>query len=173
MSATTVTKHQPTELRYEGTANGVAVFSSASKSRPGTRNWTYVATDTREVACECQAASGTCWHVDLALTAYAMTQVADFIASKADDELLAIGAAAAEAIAAGRHTATDVAVCWQARAEWLARREAGRAPTRAAIDLYVPRNGCPDCGEPTTEPYLCRACMADLSAARATQPLAA
>lgn len=132
MSATTVTKHQPTELRYEGTANGVAVFSSASKSRPGTRNWTYVTTDNLEVACECQAKSGTCWHGDLALTAYAMTQVADFIASKADDELLAIGAAAAEAIATNRHTATDVAVCWQARAEWLARREAVAA-ARAVV----------------------------------------
>lgn len=170
MSATTVTKHQPTELRYEGTANGVAVFSSASKSRPGTRNWTYVTTDNLEVACECQAKPGTCWHCDLALTAYAMTQVADFVASKADDELLAIGVASAEAIATGRHTATDVAVCWQARAEWLARREAALAALTAPTGR---RGNCPDCGEPTHNPYLCTPCATDLLAARGAQLIAA
>lgn len=167
MSAATAKQHTPAELHYHGTgANGVAVFSSASKSKPGARNWTYVDTAARIVACECQAKAGSCWHCDLALTALAMAEVAGFVASLSDAALLEVGTKAAAAVEANRHTAVDIAILWQSRVEFCRRRRAAVAAPAPAPARRSPKP-CPDCGQATTEPYICRACMADLDAYRA------
>ena len=137
MSAATANLHTPAELHHEGTAQCVAVFSSASRSKPGTRNYTYVALDTREVACECSAPSGTCWHCDYALVALAMTRVAGFVAGLDDDALVATATIAKTAIVAGTATTTDTAVYWQARVVWLARREAARAALAPVVVFPV------------------------------------
>lgn len=171
MSAATAKQHQPTELTYHGTRDGVAVFSSASKSRPGERNFTYLDLGTMQVACECQAKQGTCWHCDLVLTRWAMVQVAGFVAGLSDAALVEVGTAAGAAIAAQTHTATDIAVYHQSKVEWCKRARAAReaAALLAAFPpekIRAPRP-CPDCGEPTYRRYLCDGCQADLDAYRA------
>lgn len=127
MSAATMAQHSPLELTYCGTAQGVAVFSSASKSRPGQRNWTYVTVDTLEVACECHAPSGTCYHVDWALTALAMTQVAGFVGGLTDAALVEVGGAAGAKVEAGTASVTDTAVYWASKREFCLRKRAARA----------------------------------------------
>lgn len=168
MSATTARQHTPLELTYHGTSRGVAVFSAPSASRPGQVNWAYLDTATGQVACECAGAQHgrRCWHEDLAPLAYALAQVAPFVAGLGDEALAATGAKAGATVAAGAATTTDAAVYWACKREWCRRRRA--AAVVPAPKRRLPR-GCPDCGEPTTEEYLCRACMADLMAQRAGQ----
>ncbi len=127
MSAKTVVNHKPTELRHEGTRDGIAVFSSASKSTGG-RNWTYVDVATREVSCECQGAKSgkVCWHLDWVLTALTMTTVASFVATLSDAALLEVGQAAAAVVEAGTATVTDHAVMWECRRSWCDRQRARR-----------------------------------------------
>lgn len=171
MSAKTVTAHTPTELRHEGTRAGIAIFSSASKSTGG-RNFTYVDVATLEVACECQAKAGSCWHCDLGPTAYAMTTVAAFVALLSDAALEEVGRSAAATVAAGTHTVTDIAVLWQARVSHCqrarARREAAALLAALPDPALVLRRRmlpCPDCGEPARrEVGLCDACFAELRA---------
>jgi hypothetical protein len=95
MSARTAVNHKPSEMKYEGTRDGIAIFSSASKSTGG-RNWTYVDVETRQVACECQAKPGTCWHADVAPLAFAMTRVAAYLATLDDATLATVGRAAGD-----------------------------------------------------------------------------
>lgn len=171
MSAKTVTAHTPTELRHEGTRAGIAIFSSASKSTGG-RNFTYVDVATLEVACECQAKPGSCWHVDHAPVAFAMTRVAAFLATLDDATLETVGRAAAALIAQRGQTITDLAVYSAAKVSWCQRQRARReaAALLAALPdpaLVLRRRmcPCPDCGEPARrEVGLCDACFAELRA---------
>jgi hypothetical protein len=174
MSARTAVNHKPSEMKYEGTRDGIAIFSSASKSTGG-RNWTYVDVETRQVACECQAKPGTCWHADVAPLAFAMTRVAAYLATLDDATLATVGRAAGALIERRGQTITDMAVLWQARVEFCKRRR--RPPAAAALLAQLPdpavvlagrRGGhCPDCGEWTTSATICDDCMADLLAQRA------
>lgn len=171
MSAKTAADHTPLELRHEGTDNGIATFSSASKSR-ATRNFTYVDVATLAVSCECQAQPGSCWHVDHAPVAFAMTRVAAFLATLDDATLETVGRAAAALIEQRGQTITDLAVYYAAKVSWCQRARARReaAALLAALPATLParRGGnCPDCGEYTTQPYICRECEAELLERRA------
>lgn len=173
MSARTAVKHKPTELRHEGTANGVAVFSSAS--RDGSyRNWTYVDVATLAVSCECKAPKGTCWHGDHAPVAFAMTRVAAYLATLDDATLEVVGRAAGATIERRGQAITDLAVYWGAKREWCGRQRARREVAALLAQLPDPglvlakrRGGhCADCGQWTNNPYLCTDCTNDVMAVR-------
>lgn len=173
MSAATMAQHKPTELTYHGTRDDVAIFSAPSTSRAGARNVIVRDVATGEAHCECRAAEcgRQCWHLDWIETAWAMVQVAPFIASLDDAALVATGAAAARRCAANEQTATDIAVMWQARADYCRRQRAARAALTAPSGRVS--RGCPDCGTPTRSAYLCADCAGDLLAARSATALAA
>ncbi len=128
MSAKTAVLHTADELTYHGTSGEVAVFSSASASRPGARNFTYRDTVTGEAHCECKGAEcgRRCWHLDWLETAWLMTQVAGFVAALDRAALCATGTAAKARLDDGSATVTDIAVYYQCRAEY--RRKAVPAP---------------------------------------------
>jgi len=128
MSARTAAQHTADELTYHGTSGEVAVFSSASASRPGARNFTYRDTVTGEAHCECKGAEcgRRCWHLDWLETAWLMTQVAGFVAALDRAALCATAAAAGARLDDGSATVTDIAVYYQCRAEY--RRKAAPAP---------------------------------------------
>lgn len=130
MSARTAAQHSPTELTYHGTSGEIAVFSSASASTPGARNFTYRDTVTGEAHCECRGAEcgRQCWHLDWVHTAAIMTQVARFVASLNAAGLCATGQAAGARVKANSATVTDIAVYYQCRAEYRRRRAAVPAP---------------------------------------------
>ena len=143
MGARTAAQHTADELVYHGTRHEVAVFSAPSASRPGERNFTYRDVVTGEHHCECRAAEcgRACWHADHLETAWLMREVAPFVATLADDELLATGTAAKARLDGGSGTRTDLLVYLQCRAEW--RERAAHAapapllpfPSRAAVAL--------------------------------------
>lgn len=174
MSARTAQSHNPTELRHEGTRDGVALFSSASASRPGERNFTYVGLETLLVVCDCQAKPGTCWHCDVAPVAFAMTRVAAYLATLDDATLEVVGMAAATIIEHQCQTITDLAVYWGAKREWCGRQRARREAAALLAQLPDPAVvlarrslSCPDCGEPARQGQpLCDDCMAELLASR-------
>lgn len=174
MSIKTAADHTPLELTHEGTADGVATFSSASKSTGG-RNLTYVDVATLETTCRCQGAQSgkVCWHVDHAPVAFAMTRVAAFLATLDDATLEAVGRAAAALIEQRGQTITDLAVYYAAKVSYCQRARARReaAALLAALPATLPTRRllpCPDCGEPARrEVGLCDGCMADLLAQRA------
>jgi hypothetical protein len=176
MSATTARQHTPTELRYEGTRDGIAIFSSPSKSRPNDRNWTYLDVETRQGVCACAGAKRglACWHRDHLAVAFAMTRVAGYIAGLDDATLEVVGLAAAAIIAHQCQTITDLAVYWGAKREWCGRQRARREATALLARLPDPavvlaRRAlpCPDCGEPARQGQpLCDDCMAELLASR-------
>lgn len=155
MSAATAPQHKPTEMTYHGTSGEVAVFSAPSASKPGERNFLYRDTVTGEAHCECRGAElgRNCWHIDWIETAWAMVQVAPFVGALDNAALVAAGAEAARRFAANEQTATDIAVMWQARAEYCRRQRAARAALTAPVSPVL--RGCPDCGEPTRNAYLC------------------
>lgn len=126
MSARTAAQHTPDELTFHGISGEIAVFSSASASLPGTRNFTYRDVITGEVYCECKGAAcgRQCWHRDWIHTAWAMTQVAAFVASLAAAALCSVGEAAGEKVACGGATVTDTAVYYQCRVEYRRRQAA-------------------------------------------------
>ena len=132
MSARTAAQHTADELTFHGIgSNGMAVFSSASASRPGARNWTYRDAATGEALCECRAAEcgRSCWHLDLLETAWLMRAVAPFVAALAEDELLATATAARARLDDGTATRTALLVYFQSRAEWRERAaQAAPAP---------------------------------------------
>jgi hypothetical protein len=176
MSARTAAEHKPTELRHEGTRDGIALFSSASKSRPNDRNWTYLDVETRQGVCECEGANRglPCWHLDHLAVAFAMTCVAAFLATLDDATLEVVGLAAAAIIEHRCQTITDLAVYWGAKREWCGRRRARREAAALLARLPDPavvlaRRSlpCPDCGEPARHGQpLCDDCMAELLASR-------
>jgi ribosomal protein L32 len=161
MSARTAAEHKPTELKYEGTRAGIALFSSASKSTGG-RNWTYFDVATRQAVCECQAQPGTCWHLDHVAVAFAMTRVAAFLATLDEATLEVAGRAAATIIEQCGATITDLAVYWGAKREWCERRRmAALAATVSA------ENRCHGCGATTRNPALCAECVNERERERA------
>lgn len=171
MSARTAARHTADELTFHGIRHEIAVFSAPSASRPGERNFLYRDVVTGEAHCECRAAEcgRRCWHLDWLETAWLMRDVAPFVAGLADDALLATGVAARARLDDGPATVTDLLVYHQCRAEYR-RRKAAPAPVvakrRAPRPCPTRCGGCPG-GEPTTAPYICDACLADLHAARA------
>lgn len=140
MSAKTAAAHTPAELTYHGTSQDIAVLSSASVSRPGERNWTYLDIATNDAHCECRGAEcgRRCWHMDLALAAYAMTRVAGFVELLSGGDLLATGQRAGILVATGAATITDTAVYWACKVEYArrCRRAANVVATRLAPSAY-------------------------------------
>jgi len=136
MSARTVAQHTADELTYHGTSGEIAVFSSASASRPGARNFTYRDTVSGEAHCECQGAEcgRRCWHLDWLETAWLMTQVAPFVATLERAALCATGTAAKARLDDGSATVTDIAVYYQCRAEY---RRRAAAPAFLAFPVAV------------------------------------
>ena len=134
MSAKTVALHTPDEMTYHGLRGDVAVFSAPSASKPGQRNVIVRDVTTGEHHCDCRGADcgRRCWHADWLETAWIMTQVAPFVATLSDDELLAAGIAAKARIDDGSATVTDITTYYQCRVEW---RE--RAAYAAPILLHV------------------------------------
>ncbi len=130
MSARTAAQHTADELTYHGTSGEIAVFSAASTSRPGARNFTYRDTVTGESYCECRGAEcgRRCWHLDWLETAWIMTRVAPFVASLDAAALCATGSAAGSRLSDGSATVTDIAVYYQSRVEYRRRRAAAPAP---------------------------------------------
>src|SRR5690349_9541238 len=96
MSARTAAQHTADELQFHGIRGEVAVWSAASKSKPGQRNVIVRDVVTGEFHCDCTGADTgkSCWHGDHLETAWLMRSVAPFVAALADDELLAVGVAA-------------------------------------------------------------------------------
>jgi len=133
MSARTAAQHTADELIYHGTSGEIAVFSSASASRPGARNFTYRDTVTGEAHCECRGAEcgRRCWHLDWLETAWIMTRVAPFVTALDAAALCATGTAAGARLADGSATVTDIAVYYQCRVEYRRRRAAAPAPVLA------------------------------------------
>jgi len=133
MSARTAAQHTADELTYHGTSGEIAVFASASASRPGARNFTYRDTVTGEAHCECRGAEcgRRCWHLDWLETAWIMTRVTSFVAGLDAAALCATGTAAGVRLADGSATVTDIAVYYQCRAEYRRRRAAAPAPVLA------------------------------------------
>ena len=138
MSAKTAPQHTPDELTYHGTSHEIAVFTSASASRPGERNFTYRDVITGESYCECKGAEcgRRCWHLDWLETAWIMVAVAPFVAALDAAALCATGTAAGARVKAGTFTVTDLAVYHQCRAEWR-RRKAAPAPVVALPAVAV------------------------------------
>ncbi len=130
MSARTVAQHTPDELAYHGTSGEIAVFSSASASRPDARNFTYRDTVTGEAHCACRGAEcgRRCWHLDWLETAWIMSRVASFVAALDAAALCATGTAAGARLAGGSASVTDLAVYHQCRAEYRRRRAVAPAP---------------------------------------------
>ena len=133
MSARTAARHTADELTYHGTSGEIAVFSSASASRPGARNFTYRDTVTGEAHCECRGAEcgRRCWHLDWLETAWIMTRVAPFVTALDAAALCATGTAAGARLADGSATVTDIGVYYQSRVEYRCRRAAAPAPVVA------------------------------------------
>ncbi len=129
MSAKTAVLHTADELTYHGTSGEIAVFSSASASHPGARNFTYRDTVTGDAYCECMGATcgRRCWHLDWLETAWIMTQVAPFVAGLDAAALCTTGSAAGARLAEGSATVTDIAVYYECRVEYR-RRAAAPAP---------------------------------------------
>lgn len=129
MSVRTAAQHTADELTYHGTSGEIAVFSSASASRPGARNFTYRDTVTGEAHCECRGAEcgRRCWHLDWLETAWIMTRVAPFVAGLDATALCATGTAAGARLADGSASVTDIAVYYQSRVEYRRRRAAAPA----------------------------------------------
>ena len=129
MSARTVALHTPDELTFHGVRGEVAVFSAPSASQPGKHNIIVRDIVTGESHCDCTGAAcgRRCWHADWLETAWIMTQVAPFVATLSDDQLLATGEAAKARMAGGDSTVTDLTTYYQCRAEWR-RRAAQAAP---------------------------------------------
>ena len=130
MSARTVAQHTADELTYHGTRHEIAVFSNASASRPGERNFVYRDTVTGEAHCECKGAEcgRRCWHLDWLDTAWLMAQVAGFVATLDAAALCATGTAAGARIKDGSASVTDLAVYYQCRVEYRRRKAAAPAP---------------------------------------------
>ncbi len=139
MSARTAAQHTPDELAYHGTSGEIAVFSSASASRPDARNFTYRDTVTGEAHCECRGAEcgRRCWHLDWLETAWLMTQVTPFVVTLDRAALCATGTAAKARLDDGSATVTDIAVYYQCRAEYRRRRTAVAAPAVALPTVDV------------------------------------
>jgi len=139
MSARTAAQHTADELTYHGTSGEIAVFASASASRPGARNFTYRDTVTGEAHCECRGAEcgRRCWHLDWLETAWIMTRVTSFVAGLDAAALCATGTAAGVRLADGSATVTDIAVYYQSRVEYRRRRAAAPAPVRAFPPVVV------------------------------------
>ena len=139
MSARTAAQHTADELTYHGTSGEIAVFASASASRPGARNFTYRETVTGEAHCECRGAEcgRRCWHLDWLETAWIMTRVTSFVAGLDAAALCATGTAAGVRLADGSATVTDIAVYYQSRVEYRRRRAAAPAPVRAFPPVVV------------------------------------
>jgi len=133
MTARTAAQHTAAELTYHGTSGEIAVFSAASASRPGARNFTYCDTVTGETHCECRGAEcgRRCWHLDWLETAWIMTRVAPFVASLNAAALCATGTAAGARLADGSASVTDIAIYYQCRVEYRRRRAAAPAPVVA------------------------------------------
>ncbi len=133
MSARTAAQHTADELTYHGTSGEIAVFASASASRPRARNFTYRDTVTGEAHCECRGAEcgRRCWHLDWLETAWIMTRVAPFVTSLDVAALHATGTAAGARLADGSATVTDIAVYYECRVEYRRRRAAAPAPVLA------------------------------------------
>ncbi len=130
MSARTAAQHTADELTYHGTSGEIAVFSVASASRPGARNFTYRDTVTGDAHCECRGAEcgRRCWHLDWLETAWIMTRVAPFVVALDAAALRATGTAARTRLADGSATVTDIAVYYQCRVEYRRRLAAAPAP---------------------------------------------
>lgn len=137
MSARTATQHTADELTYHGIRGEVAVFSARSKSRRGQRNVIVRDVLTGEHHCDCTGAAigKRCWHADHLETAWLMTQVAPFVATLADDELLAAGQTAKARLTDGSATVTDLIMLYQARVEWRERQRAARAALAPVVAL--------------------------------------
>ncbi len=133
MATRTAAQHTADELAYHGTSGEIAVFSSASASRPGARNFTYRDIVTGEAHCECRGAEcgRRCWHLDWLETAWIMTRVVPFVASLDAAALCATGSAARSRLSDGSATVTDIAVYYQSRVEYRRRRAAAPAPVVA------------------------------------------
>ncbi len=133
MSARTAARHTADELAYHGTSGEIAVFSSASASRSGARNFTYRDTVTGGAHCECRGAEcgQRCWHLDWLETAWIMTRVAPFVAALDTAALCATGSAAGARLADGSASVIDIAVYYQSRVEYRRRRAAAPAPVLA------------------------------------------
>ena len=129
MSARTAVQHTPDELVYHGVSGEVAIFSSASASRPGARNFTYRDTVTGEAHCECRGAEcgRRCWHLDWLETAWIMTQVAGFVGGLDAAALCATGTAAKARLSDVSATVNDIVVYYQCRAEYRRRKAAAPA----------------------------------------------
>ncbi len=138
MTARTAAQHTADELTYHGTSGEIAVFSSASASRPGARNFTYRDTVTGDAYCECKGAEcdRRCWHLDWLETAWLMTRVAGFVTALDRAALCATGTAAGARLADGSATVTDIAVYYQCRVEYR-RRAAAPAPPIAFLTVAV------------------------------------
>lgn len=136
MSARAALQHTADELTYHGLRGEVAVFSAPSKSKPGTHNVIVRDTVTGDFHCDCTGVETgkQCWHADHLETAWLMREVAPYIATLADDELLATGTAAKARIDEGTGTRTDLLVWLQARVEWRAR--AAHAPALAPVVAF-------------------------------------
>jgi hypothetical protein len=136
MSARTAAQHTADELRYHGLRGDYAVWSAPSASKPGKHNVIVRDIATGEHHCDCVGAEcgRRCWHANWLETAWIMTQVAPFVASRSDDELLTIGQAAKARLDDRSATVTDLAVYYQARVEWR-ERAAQAAP---ALVLQFP-----------------------------------
>ena len=137
MSTKTAALHTADELAYHGTSGEIAVFSSASASHPGARNFTYRDTVTGEAHCECRGAEcgRRCWHLDWLETAWIMTRVAPFVAALDAAALRATGTTARARLTDGSATVTDIAVYYQSRVEYRRRRAAAPAPPLALVSL--------------------------------------
>lgn len=133
MSARTVAQHTADELAYHSACHEIAVFSSASASRPGARNFTYRDTVTGGAHCECKGAEcgRQCWHLDWLESAWLMTQVAGFVAALDAAALCVTGAAAGARIKDGSAIVTDIAVYFQCWAEYRRRNATAPAPVVA------------------------------------------
>jgi len=139
MSARTAARHTADDLTYHGTSGEIAVFSSASASRPGARNFTYRDTVTGDAHCECKGAEcgRRCWHLDWLETAWIMTRVAPFVVGLDAATLCATGTAAGGRLADGSASVTDMAVYYQCRVEYRRRRAAAPAPLIAFPTVAV------------------------------------
>lgn len=135
MSARTAALHTADELTFHGIRGEVAVFSAPSKSKPGTRNVIVHDIVTGEHHCDCTGADcgRRCWHADWLETAWIMTQVAPFISTLSDDELLAAGTTAKARVDDGSGTVTDITTYYQCRVEW--RKRAAQAPAPAPVTV--------------------------------------
>jgi hypothetical protein len=129
----TAAQHTADELRYHGISGAIAVFSAPGASRPGERNFVYRDVVTGDAHCECKGAEcgRLCWYLDNLEMAWLMRGVAPFVATLADDELLAAGTAVKARLEAGSGTRTDLLVWLQARVEWRAR--AAQTPALAPV----------------------------------------